>query len=302
MHVSSDSAATPHRSSVFAISVFTILAIGLHWCKWLLPIAFRSSIVDFGMATPALAAALVYVAFEKRSLFSQEVRRRIWGARPLVIVGGIALVLALQAIAFAVTVFSVQGSFSLTIFQRHLAHSHLNGLSLPAAAAITVAVNLLIGTLLGVLPALGEEIGWRGFLYPRLESLSGYAGAVVIGGVIWSFWHSPDFYFSNNFNGYALPWWLGCAYFCLFTVPGGIAFYWLYRASGSILAPAFAHAAVDQSFGLMGLFLNDSKLSARITTPGGAITMIVWWLAAIALLWFDHHHRNRRTAKQNSGA
>lgn len=274
---------------LWAIGVFTVLALGLHWgISWLIPPALRpTTVFSVGTVTPALAAALVYALLERKTLFSPEVRRRIWGARPLVILGGIALVLGLQALVFTIII-GVTGSFSLTTVQQQLAHSHFRGLPLPAAAALAVVVNLLIGTLLGVFPCLGEEIGWRGFLYPRLQSLVGYAGAVIIGGIIWSFWHSPEFYFLHDFNYYALSWWMGFVYFCLFTVPGGIVLYWLYHRSGSILAPALAHAAVDVSFNLMGMFLNPAKLTARITTPGGALTMIVWWLAALVILWSDH--------------
>ncbi len=274
------------RSSLlWAIVVFTALALGLHWgVSWLIPSALRPTVFSVGTVTPALAAALVYVLLEKQSPFSQEVRHPIWGTRPALILVGIVLVLALQAVVFAITVVVVPGSFSPAIFQQQIAHSHLRGL--PTAAVVAVGVlSLTVGTMIAAVPCLGEEIGWRGFLYPRIESLAGYTGAVVIGGIIWSFWHSPEFYFLKNFNEYALPWWSGCTYFSLFTIPGGIVFYWLYRRSGSILAPTFAHAALDQSVNLMGLFLTHSKMTARITTLGGAITMIVWWLAAIVILW-----------------
>ena len=36
--------------------------------------------------------------------------------------------------------------------------------------------------------ALGEEIGWRTYLYPKLEELYGTTKAVIMGGIIWGVW------------------------------------------------------------------------------------------------------------------
>lgn len=55
------------------------------------------------------------------------------------------------------------------------------------------AINLIIlGTLLNVAFAAGEEIGWRGFLVPQLYKLTGnYMKTCLITGIIWSIWHFP---------------------------------------------------------------------------------------------------------------
>jgi len=36
-----------------------------------------------------------------------------------------------------------------------------------------------------------EELGWRGFLQPRLEKAAGYIPSVLIVGILWSVWHLP---------------------------------------------------------------------------------------------------------------
>ncbi len=45
-------------------------------------------------------------------------------------------------------------------------------------------INLLMGP-------LGEELGWRGFLYPHLKENYGWLKSAALVGLIWAFWHAP---------------------------------------------------------------------------------------------------------------
>ncbi|SEK86248.1 CPBP family intramembrane glutamic endopeptidase [Carnobacterium iners] len=36
-----------------------------------------------------------------------------------------------------------------------------------------------------------EELGWRGYLQPKLEKIVSYFPSVIIVGIIWSIWHLP---------------------------------------------------------------------------------------------------------------
>src|SRR5699024_6742856 len=61
-------------------------------------------------------------------------------------------------------------------------------------------LNNVIGSITGLPLLLGEEIGWRAFLYPRLEKLY-QTSALLIGGIIWGFWHAPMILMGHNYPG-----------------------------------------------------------------------------------------------------
>ncbi len=68
------------------------------------------------------------------------------------------------------------------------------GLNIAAPAMVMLALILLNGTL-GLIPAtifaIGEEVGWRGFLVPELYKHHNFTRTSLISGVIWAAYHFP---------------------------------------------------------------------------------------------------------------
>jgi membrane protease YdiL (CAAX protease family) len=60
-----------------------------------------------------------------------------------------------------------------------------------------------------IIAAAGEEIGWRGFLFPQLAKIWNFKTAVIISGLIWAVWHMPimlaGLYNSGTTVWYQLP-------------------------------------------------------------------------------------------------
>jgi membrane protease YdiL (CAAX protease family) len=62
---------------------------------------------------------------------------------------------------------------------------------------VALPLVLLGGHLLTDPGALGEELGWRGFMLPRLLELTDARAAGLILGLIWAVWHLPAFYVAS---------------------------------------------------------------------------------------------------------
>lgn len=104
-------------------------------------------------------------------------------------------------------------------------------------------------TFLAVFMGLGEEIGWRGFLFPELKKIFGRTKGVLLGGLIHGVWHFPlmllvGYEYGKDYIGAPL---LGLFAFCIFTVTTGIISDYLYEKSNSIWLPALFHGAVNSA-------------------------------------------------------
>lgn len=50
---------------------------------------------------------------------------------------------------------------------------------------------VILAPAINMFPALGEEVGWRGYMMPRLKERFGLLNGRLLGGVVWGVWHWP---------------------------------------------------------------------------------------------------------------
>jgi membrane protease YdiL (CAAX protease family) len=115
----------------------------------------------------------------------------------------------------------------------------------PGSAATAVGKFLLLQATVGVLfscvTALGEEIGWRGFLVPELARRAPLSRVALVSGAIWAVWHWPILLFAD-YNGGTRPWYsLAC--FTVLVLAIAFVFAWIRLASGSVWPAAILHAS-----------------------------------------------------------
>ena len=150
---------------------------------------------------------------------------------------------------------------------------------------------LLIGQLINVvlaswfinlLPALGEEIGWRGWLTPQLLPL-GVLPTIIITGLIWGLWHTPLMLLGHNYPH--LPAWLAVVFMVVFcTLIGGVLT-WLTIRTNSVWPAALGHSTINASAALPLLFSVDGTYDpAHVGIAGTTGWIITAILLAVFLL------------------
>jgi membrane protease YdiL (CAAX protease family) len=141
-----------------------------------------------------------------------------------------------------------------------------------------ILIAITIAPFINVLFALGEELGWRGFLLPHLMPL-GQWKAILISGVIWGVWHAPVILQGHNYPGYPI---LGVFMMIVFCVLLGTIIAWMYLNTKSPWVAALAHGSVNAVAGLPVLFfLPDFNMAfggtlAAPTAWVGMVLFIAW--------------------------
>lgn len=149
------------------------------------------------------------------------------------------------------------------------------GLSYLVAILATMIAALTYGSLVNTFVALGEEIGWRGFLYPQLKIRFGKRKAWILGGAIWGVWHWPLICLigyeygaaAGNAAGYFGFPFTGMLAMLVFTISAGILADWLYEKSGSIWIPSLFHGAINAVFSIPFTVCLINTGSARLLGP-----------------------------------
>ena len=70
----------------------------------------------------------------------------------------------------------------------------------PILMAAILISSLTYAPFINMIPAFGEELGWRGMLYPTLAERMSTRAAALVTGVIWGLWHAPVIAMGHNYG------------------------------------------------------------------------------------------------------
>lgn len=162
--------------------------------------------------------------------------------------------------------------------------------ALPASFFVLVqaAAALTYAPLINTFVSLGEEVGWRGAMLPRLKERFGRRNGWLLGGLIWGAWHWPVMILAGY--EYGLAYWgapvLGPLVFCLFTTALGLLLDLLYEKTRCIWIPSLGHGSVNAVATIPLLFLEPAFADGMILGPSmiGLIAGIPLFLLAALVL------------------
>jgi len=152
---------------------------------------------------------------------------------------------------------------------------------LPLFIGNLLATAVLFSGLAGLL-AVGEEIGWRGFLQPRLTTRFGTLTGLTLVGVAWAFWHLPLI-----LQGYVFPASPVLGGIVLFPLMGiGLSLFlgWLRIRSKAIWSAVLAHGSYNAFFSIVVFNMDFAGRAIAAYLVILAMTLLTGLLAAVLLI------------------
>lgn len=126
-------------------------------------------------------------------------------------------------------------------------------LSLDLSAGVNIIIAMIISPIVNIIFCFGEELGWRGYLVPKLAKSCSFIKTALISGVIWGLWHAPLTVMGHNYGLVYAGWpYTGILAMCVFSTAVGTVFsYWALKTE-SCLPAALAHGSLN-GMGSVGL-------------------------------------------------
>ena len=292
------------RSSWLSIGVFMLIAYGLAW------VAALPLWLGDGLRSPwfvLCAAVMMYMPTVAALVVAKVVERQpkvllnlgIWPVaswRRLLSSAAIAFCVVLGIVLAALVTSAIAGTYVFDLrtfhgaeqyFAAQLSAAGKAGTSLPLPIWVLVVVDLAalpLNSLISSGLALGEEIGWRGFLYPRLRAKLGDPLAVVVLGIIWGVWHAPLLLLGYNYPTLAPGWRL--VWMSMFCILLTAILAWVRQRSRSVWPAAIGHGTLNASLAITALLLGASpELHTATASLMGWAGWPVGILLAAWLLW-----------------
>ena len=234
------------------IRVYLLLTVAISAVFWYCIVhtgrlgAGRGLYVTGLMWSPGIAGLIA------RYLYEGSVRNHGWSwgrTRYQVLSYLIPLGYAL-AVYVAVWMTGLGGFYNVAFVTTQAADLGWSGL--PGALQLTLYVVLVgtVGMATSCATALGEEIGWRGFLVPQLAKVTSFTNVSLLSGLVWSAWHYPILLLADYNSG--TPAWFGLTCFTGMVVGISFVFAWMRLKSGSVWTGMFLHAS--HNLWIQGIF------------------------------------------------
>ena len=264
----SPSDTTPARRRYELVGYFG-LCFAIAWAVWI-PAGIlapgSSALVIPGAWAPTIAAVLITWIMEGRSGLSVlfrglwkwrvKVRYYLFAVFGMLSVGLLSVGIHVLLGGSPPDPFEIATRFGLPVEQAYL---------LIAFSPIIFLTTVFVGG------PIAEELGWRGYAQPRMQTRIGAGWAGLVIGLIWSLWHLPLFYyFPSAVAGLPL------AYYVPLVSALGVLFAWLYnQTGGSVLLCILFHAGVNFSLGVLGAgaLSEDGRLATILILSIGVVAV-----------------------------
>lgn len=235
----------------------------------------RSSFVSTSiyMATPTVAALLMMLVvtgegYTREGWKSLGLHRAGWRQWPFVLL----FPFALNGIGFGLVLATGVGTYGL----RPEVTEMLQGIPMLLAVPLLMVTNTLT-------TSLGEELGWRGYLLPRLRSL-GEGKALLLSGLLWGVWHLPLMLFTQQYHANVNPWTYYPLFLLTLLVVSVVIGYTRLRTD-SVWPAALLHSAANVAWNLYAFYYTPtSPLAEYVSGDAGLVQLVGYLLVGLWVL------------------
>lgn len=170
-----------------------------------------------------------------------------------------------------------------------------SGEDIPMDAGTLLMIQLAVGLPVGILfntvfLMISEELGWRGWLQPRLSGLGFWPMCGVVG-VLWGIWHAPIILMGYNYPGLG---WTGVAVMTLFTTLW-TPYHAYLRERGGLVAAAGLHGSLNAVAGVSLLFLSTPQWPWNGPLGVGGLLVLA---AGLPVLAWQRQGQKKRAASE----
>ena len=143
---------------------------------------------------------------------------------------------------------------------------------------------------------LGEELGWRGYMNQKMESLFGTVGTCIAGGIVWGLWHLPmdmagcEGAISDAFSM--------CGGRMIQITLFGVFLMWLTKKTDSVYPAVIGHYMFNESQGALADLLYQGNIpeNAELGVIADILEYALMIVAAVVFMIMLFHD-NSRTSK-----
>jgi membrane protease YdiL (CAAX protease family) len=267
-------------SSLMKATIFYGLALSLILLVALLGQGLGEMVLVFAMFTPLAAVLLMQFVLTRdgttragwRILGLHRLGFRTWG---FAILAPFLVMLCTYGITWSAGI----GRLDQTV---------LNGVIVldNPVSVLQTTFNILRGLIISMFLALGEEIGWRGYLLPHLLPL-GRTRGLLLSGLLQGIWHLPLILLTPFYHTGGDRWTVVILFLLTLTV-AGVFYGYLRLTSNSVWPGALAHGAFNMfltTFAAMTVAVTTADVLEYWAGESGVITLLEVTLGAAWLIY-----------------
>jgi uncharacterized protein len=221
----------PLREATTYLAIAFSLAIGI-------AVAMPHAGINALLSAMAPITALIIITF---AVTPSDKRRELWGS-----FGLNRSAKHLWPFALVVPMLLAGSAYGAALA---LGVADLRSVDITPGGAVSWTTNLLITVAFMTVLFLGEELGWRGYLLPRIQQLTSRRRAALVTGFIHGCFHLPLILIATTYDEFGSRWIVAPMAVATITM-GGVFYAYLWDRTGSVWPVSMAHGAVNIMFGL----------------------------------------------------